>query len=504
MNYPHFDNKYVFANFMRHPHARRMICALMHILPEERISFRPEFYAYWSRNRKELRPLIKGTLNLHQAFRDTFEDGVESYENLNSDECLTLVAIAQNSRIMAKSGLDVSDLGSPMLKEGAIRAMFRLPKITRAAQLVLAANPNCPKDLVVEPKETDVFYDRAIALARYGNLENEETVKTIENHILSVSTAGARSPGIESLLRRKTISKLAASVMDKYVTGEEYDLLSQTAEHREYVREKYGKKDMSIDESGTVDNQLKLPPDIRAENLGALFSSQGLYALPNRSANLARIALHPRAEKSLLEAALKAPSVKKQIMEKVIGSESPHAEWFIERAQLVSEKVPVAAIATLKHTSPDGLLKAAAKSGESGDGIGLATILTHPNFPWANADQDALLAAANDSTLDVILAARALYKCQPCKEAPESMLEKLPGAMLFSPNLSARALEKLVSQHPNQAAMAACHPNGCDITVENKRERTIVEQFRAKFKTPSLAGKSELRASRSISHIVDL
>lgn len=119
-----------------------------------------------------------------------------------------------------------------------------------------------------------------------------------------------------------------------------------------------------------------------------------------------------------------------------------------------------------------------------------ARILCHPNFPWQKSDQDKILAATNIAIVDVVFAARHLHRHITGDAFPEQRMSGFPGASLFSPSISAVRLEKIVAEHPEQAAMAACHPNGGDIEVKDEHLRTIVERFRDKFQAPSLAGKT--------------
>jgi len=503
MNYPRFDNQYVFENFMRPPHARRMICAMIHVLPKEQIRFEATMHEYLAepRNREKLRHLIRGSAPAaSRPFRDIFEEGADSYNSFDSEECRALVVLAQNPLTTRLSGLTVSDLASPMLKEGAIRNLFGLP-ISREAKVVLGTNPNCPRELV-QPARPEDMYNVALGAARYGDLEDNSTVELVENHLLREATPANRRYALGALLRRKNVSSLMAAVMDKYVNGKEYASLAQMDGHRDYIREKHDEPDVSVSVADifTADKELKIPVGLRSWHVKSLFYNKQLTT-PGEAKTRALLALHPNASIAVVNEALNIPRIREHMSDAAIGSESPHAEWIIEKCDTDSSSFVVA---TLPNASPAGLLKAAGKGVNTTDVIGLEAALTHPNFPWSDTDHTELMDEVPSAILDVVLVARALYKAPDVKSIPEAATKVFPSAMLFSPGMSARQIEKLVEKHPELAPLAACHPNGYDVVVDNKEQRAIVGKFRAKFQAPTLAGKTVAGESNSIPHVMEL
>ena len=76
--------------------------------------------------------------------------------------------------------------------------------------------------------------------------------------------------------------------------------------------------------------------------------------------------------------------------------------------------------------------------------------------------------------------------------------------MLFSPKLSARRLEKIADEHPDIAPVAACHPNGGDISINDAILADGVRQFNRHFHIPSLEGKSSKSSSAGFANQLGL
>lgn len=485
MIYPDFSDKYVLANFMRHPHGRRMICALMH-LTENKAPFFATHYGFWSspENKRTLMPLMKGAFQPIRQYRETLE--VTGECEVTSPEFQSLQKVARANGPLSSATLDVIDMASPILTEGAIMALLQTPNMTLTARSLLHSNENCPPELVVAPPVA-ISPLLALAAARYGDMSNIKTVRLIESTLFA-SAHPHRKPAMAALLSRPTLTKLAASIADKYVTDAEHILLSQHEGYLEHTREKYGERGVVPADIVASGGGTKLPPNIAATNLENLyFNLERSDGITDVSHARALIALHPNAGTALVERALGNPAVKNYLLELTEGCESPHAEWVI-RLKGERRNLQPMFIATLKSATPESLLWAAKQIASDLEDEDLKPTLTHPNFPWHEADAEKLFFQSNlGHQAGAVAAARWLRGAPGCHN---KQMEQYPGSVLFSPNISAVRLEKLVAKHPKQAAWAACHPNGQDIAVKDEHSSAIATMFRAKFQAPSLAGKS--------------
>ena len=148
-----------------------MICALMHVLPPDRVKFAEKvFYEFWSspENKATLLPLMKDFFPPILGYRETRQEDGAAYNALDSKEGQAIAKLAEHpDELAVVDRLDRLDLASPVLKEGAIRKLFHLKGITHSAKIVLSANPNCPTSLAIPPTDADMPFLARVA-ARYG------------------------------------------------------------------------------------------------------------------------------------------------------------------------------------------------------------------------------------------------------------------------------------------------------------------------------------------------
>jgi len=490
MEVPDLNDKYVFMHFMRHSHARRMICALMHLTKLEN-PISATFYTFWSspENKRMLRPLMRGAFNPVRQYRETLE-ATGKCDSPESPEFKELQDIATNEVRINNSELDIADLASPIITKQALTQLLQTPGVTEEAEAIIRANPNVWQPQKERNKTADLIL--AIADARYGDINSEVVLANI-----GAASGIYRAAAIQSLLKRPSITKEAAAFLDRNVTAEQYKLLSKHEVFTDYLQEKHKRNPASILDIVASDGGVNLPSNLTGPTLLNLYlnltNSDGLT---NPDHARAIIALHPNSNQELIDRALENPAVKSHLMSELEGCEHPAAEKILSTAGSSSFLLAMF-MGTIKGATPEGLLLAANQMAANLPNEHQAPIITHPNFPWAVAKSTGFFDRSDAKHDPSVIAAAWLYNQRSM--LPEKIsADKEDCFSLFSESLSAVRIEKTIATHPEQAAWAACHPNGSNINVQNKHTKAIVDRFRALFSVP-LAGK----ARENLSHAVE-
>jgi len=450
-----------------------------------------------------LKPLLSGALPTVMEFRNILDLGAPPINDLSSDFGQALATLVQKQKgwNSKECGLTLIDLMSPALAKGGIESLLNTPGISREATIMLRANKNAtsqPSPACTETRSPQDNRYLAYAMAKYGNLNDPQTAEFIKKHGLAGDMAKSPSTTIEHLLTRKDIPKSLASLLDAATTASEYRILCQMEGHRVF-REQF-REHMTLTECISMDQELRLPPDLSATNLTFLYKTlitptgAAMFAFPEREE--ARIALHPNAPKSILVEAMDRKSPVGHLRTHAAKSDSPHAEWFLRVCGQQWE------MGEVKNAAPDAL-KRAAETSPTSKAEFLPDILSHPNYPWKENNEE-ILKKVQIIYTETVIAARCLHEADRSKVLSEDLSRRFPASFLFTEKLSARQIEKLVAVHPEYAALAACHPNGYDIQVENEHDRTIVSRYREKFPCPHLPGKTGAHLPEKQTHTLDI
>ena len=510
MDYPLFDDKITLSHVMDHPHGRRMICAIVSLVPPNKLEFSKAFFSFLSspENRRSVLPLVSDSFSPMMRFRMTLQsDGsfCEACDDLSSADAYAMRQNAEDPGDDFASGhLDMLDLASPLLTKKAVVGLFTASGTSANSKTVLRANPNCPDDLKGSFTDEDLPLLARVS-ARYGDLDDPAVVDTIERGLLirdggkptRILCVTTRTDVMSLLLLRPKLNSLVVPVMDRYATSKEHALLETVPEYQAYVQDRFRGNEVSLAEILSSQYETKIPRFVTSENLAKLYEAAGKKTKPARPLSVTArlrvsIALHPNADRKLLEKVLTSSEERSCLATQIDGTKSPHADWLIRAGGSTGAPfLKPYVCGTIKSIEPSTLLWAASLPDGSPNSV--TRKLCHPNFPWREANVDAILAKNNVSRKDVVLAAVCLSHASG--PAFERTLETESYAMLFSPSLSGVRLAKIASKFPELAPLAACHPNGGDIVIRDAATRSVIERFRTKFNEPMLRGRAGIDSS---------
>lgn len=124
-----------------------------------------------------------------------------------------------------------------------------------------------------------------------------------------------------------------------------------------------------------------------------------------------------------------------------------------------------------------GYLDARGDEGEMLVGISL------PNIPFHQISPDSLrnFFQNNDAlAANIVGAIRSRVFAEALGSVNGDI--KMDAALIFSPHTSGRQLERCVELHPELSGIAACHPNGADISLSAvpTEQRAVVERMRGR------------------------
>lgn len=377
-------------------------------------------------------------------------------------------------------GMSVFELTNPAIPSPVLGRWMKAPGTTRFAQIVMSANPKCPKvrETAIASHEMPAF---AEALCFHGDLTKIGVKNAIAKHVLGRFSQHA----VAALCGRQELPEAFAAALLEKAVGDDYSRLGRTDGYKLFAAKAAVKFDFKKE-------PVILPPDLSTEQLSDLFSAQ-MAKRANWPATIgsgmAALATHPNATERLVKAAMALGVVRAHLCAQAISNQSPHAELIIR--DLAEEKPPRAMItdlADIQCASPSGLLEAFQFACDAGQGENAMALIAHPKFPMHDVDEKELIASCDNSLRGEMYSAMCLS--MPGLNLLDRDTSNFAVPALFSAQTSGVRLEKLAAKHPELVAMAACHPNGVDIDVSDSDRAEEVEQFRDKFRSISLAGKA--------------
>lgn len=453
--------------------------------------------------REDMRFLLTG-LRLSQGnFSRAAKQGIVEFESMHNRQFLNkefqhLLCLPMGQSTGTQ--MSVFALTNPAIPASILKCFMKAPGTTRFAQIVMAANPNCPKaaETGIQPLEMPIF---AAALCAHGDLERPFTKKIIFEHIFGRWNSCGVSAKTSLCRRRDLPEDYARELSEKVSKGDDYTSLARTAGYGALTTKNALKGDFSK-------MPLSLSPDLSARQVCDLFEAiaSGIFK-DGAYAGVAALASHPNATENVVKRSLALAPVRPHLREMVLGTQSRHAEHII-RELSKAIPVPFAArtdVVDIRDATPAGLLEAFRFAEETKQGETAACIVAHPKFPMRDVTEKELLAVCDNK------ARVEMYMAMSLSVPGLKLLDRDPEnyaiPALFSPQTSGVQLEKLAREHPGLAALAACHPNGGEIDVAKlagKDQAEDVLLFRDKFRDVSLAGKAGAEGGIKVSHMLEI
>lgn len=390
-----------------------------------------------------------------------------------------------------------SFLANPALTPESISELWNMPDVTLTAKTALSANPNTPprllKDFMVDPAHQMNF---VYCLAKYGDL-----TKTRVRDIVTAEVDFMHQEAIHArLISRSDLPPQIFLHLASHTGWGDYFKLARLPGFKDAV------PTPTPDNLNTIltKNCVRLPPESSADTVAVAYDAVDIapyrdlvVAVQNAKAV---IACHPNASRQVMEAAIADESVRFLIGMPSLA-ESPHANWALPAicetqlsTGIISQIYKEAR--AIPGASPELLSWALEFSKQHSDSRvhseEAVSIMMHPNFPWGKYSFEEVSSMANDKT------APALYVAAHLAGPPASHITNemhadgfQPAAEIFSQNLSARQLHKLVSMTPGSAVLCAMHPNGVDIEVAaDDPDVDMVYERGLRLSSFTLSGKS--------------
>lgn len=390
------------------------------------------------------------------------------------------------------------DLANPELTEETISGLMGQLPITRIANAALRANPNCPKELrsvASIPEENLRYYQEA--LGKHGNLSDPEVEKYLIENVLPLSPdediEHCRRPGRIALAARPEISLNLAMLLDGEPCTDCYSGLVQTPAHKKLVV-----AGLVVGHNFCVKSDFTsiiLSPVLDQTALETMFASCGISEFNVNDHELdisqAMIAGHQNATREMVNTTLNSDEVHYDFVHILIENQSPHLPWAIKELVANGGARPEAA-ACYDEAEPE-LLDWAMNYIDTygGNTSGVLELASHPNFPWEKYPHATLqkrIAAEDSLTLTTVAAVAGAL-------ADDEMMDVIEGdntmAALFSKNISGVRLNKIARIAPEFAPLAAVHPNGDSIPMENIEEKyhKSIKSIRAVYPVSELSGR---------------
>lgn len=484
---PPFLSDRTLRHFVQDPHARRMMAGLVAI----RQSTNPHD---WSMEFLRLTP-PEGVAEIFEKIPTAVPELFLSRGwALNHEESLKKV-IKNITRLNGTSSFNcatVEDIANPVFTS---KLLAEAGNFSYEGMTALAANPNCPPGWNLTDgdkysrKKEPIF---VAAIAKHGDLENEENRKTVFAFLDSANSGGVERVcnvlGARKDLPKSMITPLVDS-LSRHAKAAYMEALYRNPVH---VQMAEGGETATFAEVG---GEFVLSPAMGEKALVSKMTAISDRATKLRMVddNYRKLVTHKNSPLELIEDYINDSDFEKAsaFLVSLCRNRNPHAEKVAVYLRAQHGTSP-SLIATPPETSRDGLNWVMSEAMNSKSSELVIAAAGHPNFDWNAIDTPATLPFLSKDHTTEFACCEALRGNPSPKRIQEVLASDTPWPIVFNPAVSGVRLEQLAKTSPHMCAIAALHPNGRDIPLDSITNRTVlrnVRAIRATLPTADLPGR---------------
>lgn len=398
----------------------------------------------------------------------------------------------------------VTDLSMPFLDKESLLSLYHSSETSDIAKMAMADNPDMPTGIRLNHPMRQAVASYMIAVAKYGNLGQEDTVAEIAKAARGlVFKQDINFEIAEALLRRDRLPEKIVLALDESLGQQTHNVLASKPYYRDFVP-KPGSGELA---RIITRRNVKLGADIDEATLCDVYKLidapdwRNIYLTPDTGR--AAVACHPNAPKHLMVNALSSVDVRLHLAQNPMLASRPHAEMAVREICGAAKKTShmhrlSSLMAAIPDCSAGGLVWALERG--TARRSSFVPIISHRNFPWKRYQIKDIVGFVPGGQFEAAMAIMNLNGKLDENDTAALLDGKHSHAALFSPSLSARRLDALAVKRPELAAVCAMHPNGGDIVLPlgDPSER-IVASFRDKFHVAALSGRGTPAPGDSVS-----